>query len=196
MYASVLPSFDSKMISTIAIALLCFSSFDSIHGSIYLYHTDNGQAVQFYDYFYIGELFYCRRPESPVDLQRPHVSVDCVVNGGRLHSFADLRRSTGINQSNILHRWKSGVDMFEQLESGQIDGHMCECHHVRAFGKYCEYRLPAGETPQQSLEWQLRMRNNSGDAIQRYGDIVCYRTYDYYSGLLCLDWREICDGVQ
>ena len=32
--------------------------------------------------------------------------------------------------------------------------------------------------------------------MQIYGDIVCYRTLICDSGLLCLDWRDICDGLQ
>jgi hypothetical protein len=31
---------------------------------------------------------------------------------------------------------------------------------------------------------------------QRYGSIVCYQTLFCQSSPLCLDWREICDGVQ
>ncbi len=43
-----------------------------------------------------------------------------------------------------------------------------------------------------------QMRNRVLNLLfhQRVGDIVCYRTLLCYSGLLCLDWRNICDGEQ
>ena len=32
--------------------------------------------------------------------------------------------------------------------------------------------------------------------MQIYGDVLCYETLQCDSGALCLDWREICDGIQ
>ncbi len=32
--------------------------------------------------------------------------------------------------------------------------------------------------------------------MQRYSDIVCYTTLICEYGLLCLDWRDICNGFQ
>ena len=29
-----------------------------------------------------------------------------------------------------------------------------------------------------------------------YADVVCYRTRECDSGVFCLDWRDICDGIQ
>ena len=32
--------------------------------------------------------------------------------------------------------------------------------------------------------------------MQMYSDIVCYTTLICDSSLLCLDWRDLCDGIQ
>ena len=40
------------------------------------------------------------------------------------------------------------------------------------------------------------MRKENFKTVHLYGDILCYETLKCDSGLLCLDWREICDGVQ
>ena len=62
----------------------------------------------------------------------------------------------------------------------------------------CEYQLPFGETFEETLRWQLMMRarQENEQKVQMYGDVVCYETLECESGLLCLDWREICDGIQ
>ena len=40
------------------------------------------------------------------------------------------------------------------------------------------------------------MRNEYNQAARIYGDIVCYETLTCDSGLLCLDWQEICHEIQ
>jgi hypothetical protein len=53
-----------------------------------------------------------------------------------------------------------------------------------------------GETLQETLHWQLVTNKNDFWSVQLYGEILCYQPLSCDSGLLCLDWREICDGVQ
>ena len=64
-----------------------------------------------------------------------------------------------------------------------------------AFGKNCEYQLPTGETLEETSQWPLVIREKNPEKIQIYGDVVFYQTLKCDSGLLCLDWREICDGI-
>ncbi|CAF1392376.1 unnamed protein product [Rotaria sordida] len=40
------------------------------------------------------------------------------------------------------------------------------------------------------------MKLENPNDVQEYGDIVCYKGVECNSGQLCLDWREICDGIQ
>ena len=73
---------------------------------------------------------------------------------------------------------------------------MCQCYVSESFGKYCEYSLLHGETFAKSAEWQLKMRKDYLWSWHNYSDIVCYHGLSCDSGMLCLDWRDICDGVQ
>ncbi|CAF3925386.1 unnamed protein product [Rotaria sp. Silwood1] len=48
----------------------------------------------------------------------------------------------------------------------------------------------------ETMLWEIMMRRNNLWEMQKYSDIVCYTTLICDYGLLCLDWRDICDGVQ
>ena len=171
-----------------------------VENKIYLFDTQDGKAVEFYDCISINSLSYCRRPAKLTDLVRNNDTVSCENNGGIVHRFNSLS-SSQINLSVILHEWKSSVEKVEEYsrylrDSHSHDGYLCQCVHSQSFGKNCEYRLPTGTTIDQTLEWQLEMKSKNKSEVQKYGDIICYDTYQCDSGLLCLDWREICDGSQ
>ncbi|CAF1121422.1 unnamed protein product [Rotaria sordida] len=74
--------------------------------------------------------------------------------------------------------------------------YLCECNHSQSFGKNCEYFLPAGTTFDETIHWEIKMKLAFPWRIQMYGDILCYITLICDYGLLCLDWRDICDGKQ
>ena len=76
------------------------------------------------------------------------------------------------------------------------DGFICQCLYLASFGKNCEYQLPVGETLKETLDWQVHMRKENPQDVQVYGDVICYQMLECDSGVLCLDWREICDGIQ
>ena len=40
------------------------------------------------------------------------------------------------------------------------------------------------------------MRKRNPEKVNSHGGVVCYQTLKCNSGLLCLDWREICAGIQ
>ena len=168
---------------------------------MYIYHTEDNGSVEFYDCIYARNLLYCRRPKKPIYLARDNDSASCESNGGIIHFFPDLASSSEFNISVILHQWKSGLERVEQYlrylsNSNESSGYLCQCSDSQSFGKNCEYRLPLGTSIDEILEWQLRMKSQSQSAAASYGSIVCYETYQCDSGLLCLDWREICDGIQ
>jgi hypothetical protein len=58
------------------------------------------------------------------------------------------------------------------------------------------YQLPFGDTFEATLEWQPTMREKNPQAVHTHGSVLCYETLKCQSGALCLDWREICDGIQ
>ena len=196
----VVSAIGSKMILIVRIALLHITVI-FVENKIYLHETKDGLGVEFYDCVLVHSLFYCRRPEQPFDLIRENDTTVCHNNGGLLHRFSQLH-SKNITVSTILHRWRSSIERVEEYArfrregDGERDGYVCQCIDPLLFGKNCEYRLPMGNTFDQTLDWQLKMRADSPNKVQEYGDVVCYERVGCDSGVLCLDWREICDGVQ
>ena len=172
-----------------------------VENKIYLHETKDARAVEFYDCVLVQSLFYCRRPEQPLDLNRENDNNACHLNEGKLHRFSELQ-SKNISVGTVLHHWKSSIERVDQYarfrrgDAPEWDGSLCECIQSTSFGKNCEYRLPTGHTFDQTIEWQLMMREKYSNQVQQHGDVVCYEMVGCDSGALCLDWREICDGVQ
>ena len=175
----------------------------TVKSSIYLSNTNDHLNVEFYDCVRVhsSSLDYCRRPKDPQQLSRDNDTHSCYANGGKVHRFSELR-SKNISIAAILHKWKSSVERLEEYSfylrdsSSQSDESLCECLPRGSFGKNCEYQLPRGETFEETLQWQLVMRSAYRQKVDIYGDVICYETLECDSGLLCLDWREICDGIQ
>jgi hypothetical protein len=179
---------------TIVITLSC------VKNKIYLQETKDGLEVKYYDCVLVQSLFYCRRPQQPIELSRDNDTTSCQHNGGQLWHFTELQ-SNNISVNTILHQWRSSIERVEQYSrflrvDREWNGYLCQCIDPSSFGKNCEYRLPIGNKFTQTLEWQLEMRKDNLEKVQEHGDVVCYERVGCDSGLLCLDWREICDGIQ
>ena len=185
--------------------LLRLFFFSTGTSQIYLFNTNDEQVkMQFYDCIrdVQSSLDYCRRPTEINDRETDHRHMlPCSHNGGQVHRFTELH-TKNISLSIILHQWKSTLDQAEEYAhylrdpSSQPDRSLCQCLERGAFGKNCEYHLPVGETLEETLQWQLVKRKENPEKVQIYGDVICYETLKCDSGMLCLDWREICDGFQ
>jgi hypothetical protein len=176
-----------------------------VEDSLYLYNTDDSLSVELYDCITDTDLPYCRRPSEPIVLQRDQQIWHCYHNGTP-HSFTSLILNN-ISVSTVLHEWNSSIEKAEeyslykkQRQSNEIisgdEKYLCECKNHQSFGKHCEYLLPMGSTFNEAIIWEIKMRRKNIWDMQMYSDIVCYTTLICDYGLLCLDWRDICDGVQ
>ncbi|CAF1528134.1 unnamed protein product [Rotaria sordida] len=170
-----------------------------LESSFYLYNTEDSFQAEFYDCINHQGLLYCRRPVEPITLQRANQTGQCYY-GGKVHSFASLQ-SRNISINTILHEWKSSIEKVEQYYlymkySSESDELLCECTHPQSFGKNCEYRLLIGTMLKETIDWEVQMKYDNEWETQMHGDIICYTTLKCNYGLLCLDWREICDGAQ
>ncbi|CAF1622912.1 unnamed protein product, partial [Adineta ricciae] len=161
-----------------------------------------GKSVNFFDCFIIDDLQYCRRPFEPLNLNRDRDINSCLNNGGQRHLYSTLD-SSNISSDFILHEWRSSIERVEQYShyrkdssKDNYDRYICECIRLGTFGKNCEYQLPVGTTIAQAFQWHLEMKRRNPQQVQEFGDIVCYKDVECDSGQLCLDWREICDGIQ
>ena len=185
--------------------ILLLTALIFVESQVFLYRTDKQSFdTNHFDCVFVqsSSLWYCRRPTEEID-REDDPGQSCVKNGGELYRFSELR-SKNISTNTLQHRWTT-INL-EQVEEYSLylrdlrleDGHLCRCLHLGAFGMNCEYQLPFGETFEETLRWQLMMRarQENEQKVQMYGDVVCYETLECESGLLCLDWREICDGIQ
>jgi hypothetical protein len=166
---------------------------------IYLWNTQDGLSVEYYDCAFVESVSYCRRPEQPMDLFRDDEQSSC-GDIGRKHRFSELK-SHNISLNTVLHEWRSSIEKVESYARylrlpDESDGYLCQCLHMSSFGKHCEYQLPMKSQLDQILHWQLAMKRNNTEQVQIHGDTVCYMSLQCNSGLLCLDWREICDGIE
>ncbi|CAF1485592.1 unnamed protein product [Rotaria magnacalcarata] len=166
--------------------------------SIYLYDAEDSSSVQVYDCLYHDPIYYCRRPVEPISLQRSPENWHC--HHGIRYSFEFLMHNN-ITVNQVLHRWKSTLDRAEEYAHylnyfREINGreeYICNCTIEGSFGRHCEYSLPVGLTFQDVVTAKFV---REGAKLNYIGDIVCYKTLQCDFGLLCLDWRDICDGQQ
>ncbi|UJR07518.1 hypothetical protein I4U23_011807 [Adineta vaga] len=192
------------MMNVILIILfLCTTS----SGQVLLYNTENGQAINKFDCIYHvyndgEEIPYCRRTEQDVVLNR--TTIVC-QNDGEIFFFRHLIMQK-VHPSDVL-KWSSSLEIadkyarffYNETFIDNIDDHyVCNCTKHGTFGKFCEYQLTHNaKSFQDSIHIQFQEKQ-TGDSwnTQRYGRILCYTTLMCDSGLLCLDWRDIDDGIQ
>ena len=176
-----------------------FSSLPLFDSKIYVYNTFDNSAAEIYDCIYHDSIAYCRQPKEPINLNRTREEIHCYHNGTN-HSFADLHRKN-VNISTILHKWKSSIEKVEEYSrylnsTESFHGFICECIDPQSFGKNCEYRLPTGTTFAQAATAENFLEKTNASYVQLHGDVLSYETLQCDAGLLGLDWRDICDGVQ
>ncbi|CAM4850474.1 unnamed protein product, partial [Rotaria magnacalcarata] len=120
--------------------------------------------------------------------------------------FGDLLKRE-IHPSIVL-KWSSSVEMTDlyskvfnnrSLIDDNEDQFVCKCT-AGTFGKYCEYQLTHDSKKfSEAVKRQFEQKQDTDDDswnTQRYGKILCYETLPCSSSPLCIDWREICDGIQ
>lgn len=184
-------------------ALICAIA----NGQILVYNTENDETIEKFDCIYFvnesGESIpYCQRLKGTEPINRS--STTC-ANGGEKRRFRDLINER-IAPSEVL-RWSSSVEItdlyghvFDKpwLIDENDERFVCNCVKPGTFGKYCEYSLTHNQQHFfETIKAQFKQKE-LGDSwnTQRYGKILCYETLPCNSSPLCLDWREICDGVQ
>ena len=196
------------------ISLLCFlllrDLFPFVGSYTLVYQTENSPSMQSYDCVYVTykeaeTMKYCRQLNESQRLQR-HFNQSC-HNGGQLWSFEELTHRN-ISTNEVL-AWSSSMEQTDRyskylsnftLDVG--DRYLCNCTKSGSFGKFCEYEFYNGEsdfTGALIKQFEpLKMFTWNSDTVapgsQLHNNRPCYRTFECDSGLLCLDWRYICDG--
>ena len=195
------------MIMLTTVIAIFVLNFTITYGRILLYHTENSQEVEKFDcvyhvYDHGEEISYCRRSGRSQSLNRERNECD---NQGEKKLFNDLLKQE-ISPSDVF-KWSSSVEMADlyarvfynrSLIDNNDNQFVCNCTKLGTFGKYCEYQLThQAKTFSEAVTAQFEQKR-TGDSwdTQRYGKILCYETVPCLSSPLCLDWREISDGIQ
>lgn len=171
---------------------------------IELYHTEDSSSVEFYDCIHYkndSNVLFCQRSGNASELNRLHQT--CSSDSKNL-SYADLQElnisthqvlqwSSSIEKADEYAAYLSNNSLFDTTENTYI----CNCSNPSIFGKFCEYRLLFNsQSFDQTIRTQFEMKIDDIYGSQLYGNILCYTTLECNYGLLCLDWRNICDGPQ
>lgn len=203
----------SQRVHIFLLCILCYSSTFS-NSYVLLDHTENSPETQYHDCIYltissqhnnIQNVKYCRQFEEIQPLQRNFEQL--CHNSGRLWLFEELA-DLNVSTSDVL-RWSSSVEQanrysrFLSNTSLTIDEkYACNCTNLASFGKFCEYEFYGGSTSfHDAVIKQFQplsdFRTENYEVYvgsQLHNNRPCYKTWTCDSGLMCLDWRHICDG--
>ena len=190
--------------SVILILLIILHVISLTQSDVQLYNTEDSPSLEFYDcihYIDDSTVKYCRRPGMVTDLSRHHQS--CSTVSERM-TYADLQR-LNVSPNEVL-MWSSSVEKADDyaayllgqsflLNTGST--FLCNCSDPSTFGKFCEYQLFFNsQSFYETISTQFQLKSKDIYSSQIYGNILCYTTLECNYGLLCLDWRNICDGAQ
>ena len=151
--------------------------FDLVESQIFLHHTNNNDRLDMknFDCVFVqsSSLWFCRRPKEAIQ-REDNDSQSCLKNGGEIRRFSELR-SKNISTDTLQHRWTT-INLEQVAEYSLYlrdlrlhDGRLCQCLRVGAFGINCEYQLPHGKTFDETLQWQVMMREKNQLEVQRTG---------------------------
>ena len=194
-------------------SLCCLVTFSNAY--VLLYHTENSPSVQHYDCAYytrseiqnnIQDVKYCRQLHEHQPLQRDF-NQSC-QNGGLLWSFEALA-ALSVSVSDVL-QWSSSMEQADRYSQYLFDtsldvgyNYLCNCTNPSSFGKSCEYEFYGDSTSfADAITQQFQpLEHSSMDTgkihvgSQLHNNRPCYVTLACDSGLMCLDWRHMCDDM-
>jgi hypothetical protein len=174
---------------------------------ILLYQTENSEPAEHFDCIFHTmqeeTIPYCRKLNS--EGWYVNRSYSTCQNDAEEWTYERLYKMN-ISPSEVL-KWSSSVQKadnyakfyFDQNKNEDLgNDSICNCTQSSTFGKYCEYQLTHEvDSFEDAITAQLYQKATDIFSIQRNGNILCYDTLVTCNfGLLCLDWRNICDGQQ
>ncbi|CAF2691574.1 unnamed protein product, partial [Rotaria sp. Silwood2] len=166
---------------------------DSIHhdlSSDCIYHMiDNQQDLDSKIYKTKQLIEYCIRSNLKKE--------DDVIKGSisSILTFDQLKKDNVTVESLI--KWSSPIDLIEHYQTflemnNSLSMKLFYNCTVPWFGPFCQYRFPLNQTFSNIVDITF----NTKTKANFHGKFTCYMHIkcDRGSSLICLDWREICDG--
>jgi hypothetical protein len=185
-----------------------------------LYHTENSKSLQYYDCIYytsnrrrnvqketlrsqskqnILGVKYCRQLSKTTPLNRQPFSLNSTCHhDGALVSFSQLK-SQNVSAIDVL-KFSSNTERGDKYaaylsSATDNDDFLCNCPRTNTFGQFCEYQFYYNALSfDEAITKQFDFRQSHVNANQFHSNRPCYTTLECDSGLMCLDWRNVCDG--
>lgn len=103
-------------------------------------------------------------------------------------------RSMGITYQQ-LYEWNAPTDLIEEYIAGKNTGLFVNCSNTTWFGSKCEYTFDSKKDFTTIIKDQYSARKNVPNDLSLYTNGTCYEMNNTdCESIICLDWREICDG--
>ena len=141
---------------------------------------------------------------SPADLYRKThsycrrvVSFDPTQTVSNEYSNLTFQELRSRNITSVdLYNWNAPMDIIEDYHSGTENGVFVNCSNSLWFGSNCEYTLDSSDDLSSLIDQRFLQRLYLHDNIHWYNNGTCYEMINSNDceSILCLDWREICDG--
>jgi hypothetical protein len=196
------------MFSAATSTFILIFCLNTIHSYIYVYDTEDGVSFEKMNCIYYGidNIPYCQR-SSPYFIFNGSAIQTC-YNEGRRMNFSALKADG--TEPDVVLRWTSSIEkaddyaafLYHSSSSTSLtteDSFLCDCSVLSEgiFGKFCLFKLMYNAaTIFDALQEQFSYRAAEWPLHQLLGDVLCYLTLSCDSGLLCLEWQNICDRSQ
>jgi hypothetical protein len=106
----------------------------------------------------------------------------------------DQLRSMGVT-SQQLYEWYAPTDVIEEYIAGKQNGSFVNCSNTVWFGSKCEYTWDSHRELLYIIHDQFRAKESVPTNLSLYTNGTCYEMNNTdCESIICLDWREICDG--
>ena len=173
-----------------------------------LYQTDKTLMMSTFGYdclYYELQIFvctsvclipYCLRPER----EKQTDDQDKLCYGNKM-SFQQLKTNNVMTED--LFWWNAPIEIIELYEKYLIsdklidenDQYYCNCSIQSQFGKSCQYDMDTDDKYRSFGDLLDISRFGSLKSEEHNEYLTCYTGIQCQTNLLCLDWRQICNGI-
>lgn len=163
------------------------NNFDCLIGlSLASISNINKHPISAYNYYREAPQF-CRRSTSSIIL-----NTLTETNHSKI-TFEQLRSMN--TTSRELFQWYAPIDLIEEYIAGVSTGEFVNCSDTMWFGLNCEYAFYSDDYVSEIRSTQSLDKIFIPTDLSSFTNGTCYEMHNTdCESIICLDWREICDG--
>jgi hypothetical protein len=177
--------FDTTIISENINTFDCLIRPDPVNDS--MKYKDTSELINFSEI-----LQYCRR--STLSNSHAIFSKKNLTKTMYPSFTFDQLRSMNVTYQQ-LYEWYAPIDLIEEYITGKQIGLFVNCSNTKRFGSKCEYTFDSDEKLIDIIDDQFRAKKHVPIDLSLYTNGTCYEMNNTdCESVICLDWREICDG--